>query len=213
MDKSYIYLHGFASSPKSAKADFLRDRFREKQIDLQIPDLNQGDFYHLTLTRQLQQIESEFNLKSEQKKVIVGSSFGGLTATWLAQRNPSVERLILLAPAFEFLIHVLPLLGNEKLEKWQLERDLSVYHHGEQRDVLLNYHFIEDLSQYSDEQLNRSLPTLIIHGKQDEIIPIEASRNYTASRPWVKLIEVESDHALGNVLPEIWEAIKLNLDE
>ncbi|EAW38044.1 YqiA/YcfP family alpha/beta fold hydrolase [Lyngbya sp. PCC 8106] len=212
MDKSYIYLHGFASSPKSAKADFLRDRFREQQIDLQIPDLNQGDFYHLTLTRQLQQIETEYNLKSEQKKVIIGSSFGGLTATWLAQRNPSVEQLFLLAPAFDFLTHVLPLLGNEKLQQWQIERDLSVYHHGKQQNVPLNYHFIEDLSHYSDAQLNRSLPTLIVHGRQDEIIPVQASRDYSASRPWVKLIELDSDHTLGNILPEIWQVIKLNLD-
>lgn len=212
MNKSYIYLHGFASSPQSAKADFLCDRFREKHINLQVPDLNQGDFYHLTLTRQLQQIETEFHLKSEQKKVIIGSSFGGLTSTWLAQRNPSVERLILLAPAFEFLIHVLPKLGDEPLKKWQIERDLLVYHHGEKREILLNYHFIEDLEQYDDQQLQRSLPTLILHGKQDDIIPIQASRNYAASRPWVKLVELESDHTLGDVLPEIWQEIQYNLD-
>ncbi len=212
MDKSYIYLHGFASSPKSAKADFLRDRFREKNINLKIPDMNQGDFYHLTLTRQIQQIEAEFNLKSEQKTVIIGSSFGGLTATWLAQRNPSIERLILLAPAFEFLLHVLPMLGEEKLKQWQIERDLSVYHYGEKRDIVINYGFIEDLKQYPDQQLQRHLPTLILHGKQDEIIPIQASRNYAAQHPGVKLIELESDHALGDVLPEIWQEIQYNLD-
>ncbi len=51
---TYIYLHGFASSPSSTKAQYLRARFASLQINLNIPDLNQGDFSHLTLTRQLQ---------------------------------------------------------------------------------------------------------------------------------------------------------------
>ncbi|MFM7437244.1 MAG: YqiA/YcfP family alpha/beta fold hydrolase, partial [Snowella sp.] len=46
----YIYLHGFASSPDSAKARFIRDRFVEKQISLSVPDLNQNNFSELTLT-------------------------------------------------------------------------------------------------------------------------------------------------------------------
>ena len=44
----YIYLHGFASSPKSAKARYLRDRFSESQINLKAIDLNGGNFSHLT---------------------------------------------------------------------------------------------------------------------------------------------------------------------
>lgn len=40
----YIYLHGFASSPDSAKARFIRDRFLEKQIALIVPDLNNPRF-------------------------------------------------------------------------------------------------------------------------------------------------------------------------
>ena len=40
----YIYLHGFASSPDSEKAQFIRDRFLEKQIALSVHDLNQNNF-------------------------------------------------------------------------------------------------------------------------------------------------------------------------
>ena len=82
---NYIYLHGFASSPLSAKAQYLDSCFRECQIDLEIPDLNQGDFSHLTLTRQLQQVENLFPAK--KPVVLIGSSFGGLTAAVLAERN------------------------------------------------------------------------------------------------------------------------------
>ncbi|NEQ23366.1 MAG: esterase, partial [Microcoleus sp. SIO2G3] len=35
----FIYLHGFASSPKSAKAFYLCDRFAELDISLEVPDL------------------------------------------------------------------------------------------------------------------------------------------------------------------------------
>ncbi|MEM1426436.1 MAG: YqiA/YcfP family alpha/beta fold hydrolase, partial [Cyanobacteria bacterium P01_H01_bin.130] len=52
----YFYLHGFASSPKSRKAQHLSDRLTEHGLTLEIPDFNQPDFSTLTLTRQLDQM-------------------------------------------------------------------------------------------------------------------------------------------------------------
>jgi uncharacterized protein len=220
-NSSYIYLHGFASSPNSTKAKYLRDRFDGLGIDLKTPDFNQNDFSNLTLTRQLQQIETEFfspdlsspSLKSEAQKkaaevTVIGSSFGGLTAAWLAQRQLAVKQIVLLAPAFQFLSHWLPLLGQQQLEKWHSEGYLPVYHYGEQRYLPLNYRFVSEMAKYPEEKLMRSVPALILHGKHDTIIPIQASRNFAANRPWVKLIELEDDHSLGNVLATIWEAIQ-----
>jgi len=56
----YIYLHGFASSPKSSKAQYLRDRFAEINLNLNVLDLNQEDFSNLTLTRQIEQTLAAF---------------------------------------------------------------------------------------------------------------------------------------------------------
>ena len=199
----YIYLHGFASSPQSAKAIYLRDRLSS----LKIPDLNQGDFSHLTITRQIEQIAAEFP-PNPMPVTVIGSSLGGLTAAWVGEKYPQVQRLVLLAPAFEFLAHWLLRLGEEQLELWQTEQYLPVYHYGEKRSLPLHYQFVTDAAQYQDEQLQRPIPTLLLHGRHDEVIPIAASRDYAASRPWVEFIELEDDHSLGNVLPEIWDLIK-----
>lgn len=51
----YLYLHGFASGPQSQKARGLAARFQAQGLELEIPDLNQGDFSHLTLSRQIRQ--------------------------------------------------------------------------------------------------------------------------------------------------------------
>ena len=111
----YIYLHGFASSPQSAKAKYLRDCFAKLQIDLKTPDLNQGDFYHLTITRQIRQVEVELQLVIPV--TLIGSSLGGLIAAMLGERQLQVQRLILLAPAFQFLSHWYRALGEEKLQR------------------------------------------------------------------------------------------------
>jgi len=205
--KTYLYLHGFASSPASTKAKYLRDRFASLSINLNIPDLNQGDFSHLTLTRQLQQIPTELS-PDASNIIVIGSSFGGLTAARFAEQNLSVQRLILLAPAFNFLSEWFPKLGEEKLNQWKIQGYLSVYHYAEKRDLPLHYQFLEDLSQYPDEQLQRQIPTLILHGINDEVIPIQASRNYLKTRPWVRLVELNSDHSLENVLDLIWQEIR-----
>ncbi|MHC5670617.1 YqiA/YcfP family alpha/beta fold hydrolase [Nostoc sp.] len=204
----YIYIHGFASSPNSAKARDISDRFTQIQTKLKIPDLNAGDFSQLTITRQLTQVAAEFN--NDPKPVtLIGSSLGGLTAAHLGQQYLQVQRLVLLAPAFGFLSHWLPKLGNEQIQDWQQEKYIMVYHYGQERAIPLSYDFVTDATQYQEKLLQRPIPTLILHGKKDEVIPIEASRDFGRSRPWVELIELDSDHALGNVMEEIWQAIRL----
>jgi uncharacterized protein len=208
----YLYLHGFASSPQSMKAQTLRQHFQALGLQLIVPDLNQGDFTHLTLSRQIRQVKSL--IAPDQPTVLIGSSFGGLTAAWLAEQpelQRQIERLVLMAPAFCFLEQWLPRLG-EQHQRWQREGVLSVYHYGEQRQRPLHYSFITDAQAYDEQRLQQPIPSLILHGQQDEVISIQASRDYAAQRPWVKLVELESDHALGNVQAEIWQAIRLFLE-
>ncbi len=207
MTTNFIYLHGFASSPSSAKAQYLRDRFTTLNLSLNIPDLNQGDFSHLTISRQLQQVTAQFPPKS-QSVTLLGSSLGGLTAALLAEQNFQVEKLVLLAPAFQFLAHWLPKLGDAELQRWKTEKYLPIYHYGEGQKLPLNYNFIVDAAQHQDQALQRQIPTLIFHGISDEVIPIQASRDFAAIRPWVKLMELDSDHALSNVMPQIWQEIQ-----
>lgn len=204
----YVYLHGFASSPKSAKAQDIGDRFTQIQTNLKIPDLNAGDFSQLTITRQLTQVAAEFSNDSTPV-TLIGSSLGGLTAAHLGQQSLQVQRLVLLAPAFGFLSHWLPKLGDEEVQRWQQEKYIMVYHYGEQRPLPLSYDFVTDAAQYQEKLLQRPSSTLILHGKKDEVIPIEASQDFAQSRPWVELVELDSDHALSNVMEEIWQSIRL----
>ncbi|HAA30781.1 MAG TPA: esterase [Cyanobacteria bacterium UBA8553] len=203
----FIYLHGFASSPESVKAVYLRDRFATLNLSVEVPDLNQDDFTHLTITRQLTQVEQMFR-SDETPVTLIGSSLGGLTSAWLGQRHSQVQQLVLLAPAFEFLWHWLPNLGQGKLSQWQASGYLPTYHYGEGRSLPLHYKFVEDASHYQENQLLRPVPTLILHGRNDQVIPISASRDYASVRPWVQLIDLDSDHALNDVMPQIWQAIE-----
>lgn len=202
----YIYLHGFASSPNSAKARYFRQAFAELAVDLKTPDLNWGDFSQLTITRQISQVKAQFP-PPPIPVTLIGSSLGGLTAAWVAEKSPQVQRLVLLAPAFEFLSHWLLQLGEVQLKQWQDEKYLMVYHYAEKRPLPLSYNFAIDAANYQDNQLVRPVPTLILHGLHDEVIPIAASRNYAASRPWVQLIELNSDHALADVMSQ-WQQIQ-----
>jgi pimeloyl-ACP methyl ester carboxylesterase len=203
----YIYLHGFASSPQSLKAQYLKQKFQELNRDLIIPDLNQDDFSHLTLTRQIEQVSGYF--ASEPTPVtLIGSSLGGLTAAWLGETYPQIQQLILLAPAFGFLPRWLAKLGETELQKWQETDYLSVYHYGVTHDLPLHYQFVTDASQYSEDQLKRSLPTFIFHGKRDDVVPIIYSRHYQENRSWVRLKELDDDHSLTTSIVTIWQEIK-----
>jgi len=210
----YLYLHGFASSPQSKKAQAFKHQFDQLGLPLQIPDLNQGDFSRLSLSRQIRQVQA-IMAQSSEPFVLIGSSFGGLTAAWMAEQpdpQDKIAALVLLAPAFQFLAQWLPRLGPDQLAAWQSKGTLAVFHYSEQRNLPLYYDFVKDAQQYQDEALKHVVPTLVIHGIHDDVISVDASRAYVASRPWVTLVEVDSDHALVDVQDEIWQHVQAFLD-
>lgn len=201
---TFIYLHGWASSPLSNKARFFTDRFARQRVTLQAPDLNQNDFYHLTLSRQIQQVN---DLLPDSPVTLIGSSFGGLTALCVAEQQFQVERLVLLAPALDFSTRCLTLLPEAQQKQWRNQGVLNIYHYAEERELPLSFNFIEDLQQYHDNHLQRSSPTLILQGIHDEVVPIQASRHFAKNRDWVKLIELDSDHSLASVQEQLWQAL------
>ena len=116
----YLYLHGFASSPQSRKAVYLAQQYQQLGIKLNIIDFNQPDFANLTLTRQINQVYQLLQENLSQKFILIGSSFGGLTANWVAYRFPErIQALILLAPALNFLDYWRVKISPDTLKQWQ----------------------------------------------------------------------------------------------
>ncbi len=202
---NYIYLHGFASGVQSRKAQYLIDRFLEKQINLITPDLNLGDFSTITLSKQLAFLQANYG---EQPCCVMGSSLGGLLATLWGMANPLVEKLVLLAPAFRFSECLQNSIGSAEMEKWQTEGVRNFYHYGLDRELPLHYEFFLDSQNHDESKMTRALPTLIIHGKQDDVVLPERSIEFTQNRPWVQLQLVDSDHSLGDVVDLIWQETK-----
>jgi uncharacterized protein len=200
-----IYLHGFASGPTSRKAKFFRARLEEEGVDITVPDLAEGDFENLTIGSQLAVLEEAVRTGPVR---LVGSSMGGYLAALMAARNPGkVDGLVLMAPAFGFAQRWPAVVGEEAMERWMRTGKLPVFHYGEGRMRELGLRMYEDSWKWDGEP-DFHQPGLIFHGLKDDVVPVEASREYAAAHANVELIEMDSGHELTDVMPEIWESCR-----
>jgi uncharacterized protein len=196
---SVVYLHGFASGPSSSKARRFYAALTSAGAAVTIPDLAAGNFERLTISGQLDVLRGA---AGDRPAGLVGSSMGGYLAALYAARQPSVERLVLLAPAFAFSRRWPEKLGAAEMERWRATDALEVFHYGEARNRVLRYDLIADAAQYEDFPDFRQ-PALIFHGRRDDIVPVEYSQEFAAGRSNVTLEVVDSGHDLLDVLDDI----------
>ncbi len=202
---SVLYLHGFASSPQSRKARFLEERFGERGIRFDAPDLAAGDFFHLTISGQLEVVRKAAS--RAERLIIVGSSMGGYLASLYAAEHSKVEHLILLAPAFGFYDLWSQRLGPEEIRNWKESGKLSVFHYGAGGQVDLSYGFLEDAKKYPPYP-NSRVPTLIFHGIHDDLVPVANSARFVEEHRGARLVQLNSGHELTDVLDEIWAGLE-----
>lgn len=206
-----VYLHGFASSPASSKARFVADRARTAGVPFACPDLNRPDFASLTVTRMLDQLDAELGALPPGPVALVGSSLGAFVAVQAAGRPPvegrPVDRLVLLAPAFDIAAGLEADFGPERMANWERTGSIDVLHYADGKTHPLRWEFMADARRYPPFGADVRLPTLVIHGRHDEVVDCAMAERYAAGRPWVTLRLVDDGHQLLGHLDQIWNEI------
>ncbi|WP_257306777.1 YqiA/YcfP family alpha/beta fold hydrolase [Geothrix campi] len=188
-----IYLHGFSSSPGGNKGRFTRQWAETRGIAFHAPDLNLPTFKTLTVTAQVEAVEALVRSLPEPP-VLVGSSLGGFIATAVAHRGNPLKAMILLAPAIHFASRR---LSNPAWAAYRERGDMEVFHHGEGKPMRLGPDLLRDLPNWrGDDAWRIPVPTVILHGRADDAVPLAESEAYAARNPEATLHALEDDHGL-----------------
>ena len=208
--RHFFYLHGLASSPRSGKARHLAAQFAARGLKLHCPDLNEPDFSSLTVTRMIGQVSDALRRLPPAPAVLIGSSLGGFVALHLAQRAASelpshpVERLVLLAPAFDFGAPGMRERHADWVAAWRRDGWTEVQHHGYGELRRLGFELVADAARYDSFAVHAAVPTLIFQGRGDEVVEPAMVERFASPRPHVRLVLLDDDHRLSASIDRVW---------
>jgi pimeloyl-ACP methyl ester carboxylesterase len=201
-----VYLHGFASSPASGKAERFRAEVERCGAGYSCPDLNLPAFETLTTTRMLSQVAQIVAAIPEGPVALVGSSLGAFVAVHAAAADTTgrIDRLILLAPALDFGGNRLRQLGPHGIDEWRDTGHLKVFHYGDGIERNVGYALYSDAARYDAITLPTHLPTLVFQGDHDESVDPAMVRRWADGRPLVDLRMLHDGHQLSDSIDYIW---------
>jgi len=137
---------------------------------------------------------------------IVGNSLGGWIAWLMAQEFQEIERLILVAPAFNMMGVRAKSIDPERRHAWHSVGWMPWDDEPAHKDWLLSWKWVEESDAYWKTSLDRLRPvkTTILHGLQDTVILPSGSSEFVAQLLLrdpafpVKLDLIPCDHRLSS---------------
>jgi alpha-beta hydrolase superfamily lysophospholipase len=190
--KSILYIHGFASSPQSAKLVALK-KVIDDEIDLNAPDMNVPSFERLDFEAMMSLAMAEATRRPPV--AMVGSSLGALVVLEAARRGVHVP-LVLIAPAVG--------IGERWKSKLPPGDPIEVFNHARNAQAPIHRAFFESMASVHPEREAPSVPVTIFMGRNDESVPFAWVRgiweDWTRAGglvPGSKFIEIAGgDHGL-----------------
>jgi pimeloyl-ACP methyl ester carboxylesterase len=209
----WIHLHGFGTDITGSKIEFARNYFRRTKLySFFAMDM---DYEKHTTTEVLDVLEALVLGFSDRfgEITLCGSSHGGyVVANYLRFRKlGNVKKTLLLAPSFETLGLIVRELGEDKVKRW-LEGREPLRFEEEGREIEVREDFAKDIREKGYEILEGDrvnfpqdppVSLVVVHGRRDEIIPVERTRTFVSKVRVSRYVEVDDDHQLSETFGRI----------
>jgi pimeloyl-ACP methyl ester carboxylesterase len=110
--------------------------------------------------------------------VLIGHCYGGMAAILLAAFDSRVKGLVTLSAPYHFQETKLTRMDEHELSRVRLKRYFHIYSDNLKKEVRVDYSFFEDGMKKDMARATRNLhqPILVIHGSEDESIPLSNAR-------------------------------------
>jgi uncharacterized protein len=198
----WLYCHGFASGPRSTKGVRLSEHFRARGVALERLDLRVPSLERLSFGAMKSVVVRALG-GARDRAVVFGSSLGGLTAARVAEADARVSALVLLAPAFRLAERWRARMTDAEWRAWANSGFLAIHDYAEDRPARVHFDFIRELDAADAGWPDVRVPTLIVHGTDDETVDPQLSRDFARGKSWVRLVEVDDGHELTQSLARI----------
>ncbi len=176
------------------------------------PNFNVPSFSHLTLSSMVDHLRKEINNIDKNRPIyLIGSSLGAAVALIFLREydgvKHNIKKLILISPSFDFVQNRILEFGFEGIEKWKQQGWLEFYHNSYHKKVKLHYNIIEDIKQYNLFDYKPTIPSIIIHGIMDKIVPYQQSLLFVNQQENINLILLHGGHRLLKLKDQIWSIV------
>ncbi|MEQ1502902.1 MAG: YqiA/YcfP family alpha/beta fold hydrolase [Myxococcota bacterium] len=205
-----LYLHGFASGPGSYKGRAVAEHLAARGVAVERLDLRVPSFERLSFAAMLHTSRTAIG-GPRDRAVVLGSSLGGLVAARLAEDEPRICALVLLAPAFQ-LAERWRAREPERWDRWMADGWTEVDDHTTGQRARIHAAFGREIAALDVGLPDVRVPTTIVHGVRDDVVPIASSRAFSDGQRHVRLIEVDDGHELTASLPTILAAVDRALE-
>ncbi len=185
--RQILFITGFLSKRWGNKSKALADICRKENwgfccFDFRGNGDSEGNFTDYTLQDWLDDARSVATMLTDGPPLtIIGSSLGGWLAWMLGQELRHVHQLLLLAPAFNMMGKRAQDISSARRQEWQEKGWMPWSDDALHRDFPIAWKWVEESERLWTRRFENlhPVPTTILHGLQDDVIPPSGSWEMT----------------------------------
>ena len=197
-----LFAHGLWSAPGGSKPTYMKEVLG---WDVVCPDMRRNGW---SVSSQALTVRQELE-SSESFDILIGSSFGALAIANAIEGYEGDSRLALLAPAFGVYDTLASQIGDQAMEMWREDGVRSFIPPDWEEEVLLPWSFMEDALACGWPVLQHR--TVILHGRGDDVVPVENSYKASRESEVTDLVEVDDGHRLAESLDMLPDLVSMVL--
>ena len=190
--KAVLIIHGFAGGTYDQErlANYLERHAKLDVYSFTLPGHEKRTFKTAKYQEWIKASEEMIDslIKDGYRSIyLIGHSMGGVIATYLSSKYPQVKKLVLAAPAFNYLV-----VEGEASTMDKFKSGINMVINNDRDEVFTRFlklpitsfnEFTKLVDKYKDSYKDVNVPTLILQGDKDTLVPIKSSMELYENLP------------------------------